>query len=203
MSLKIFQQKIGATPDGVFGKETMIKTMKFYKLSKEQVAHFFGQCAHETGHFKLFVENLNYSADGLLKIFGKYFKSNASAIKYARKPEMIANVVYANRMGNGDEASGDGWKHRGRGALQTTGKNNYKLLSDHLKKPEILSNPDLVATEYCFDAAIFYFSKNKLWDNCLTVTTSSITTVSKAVNGGTNGLKDRIALTNKYYNLVK
>ena len=203
MSLSKFQEKIGADPDGFFGKETMGKTMEYYKLSKEQVAHFFGQCSHETGHFKVFSENLNYSADGLKKIFGKYFKSDASALKYARKPQMIANLVYANRMGNGDEASGDGWKYRGRGALQTTGKNNYKQLADFLNTPGIMLHPEFVATDYCFDAAYFYFTKNGLWGHCKTVDKEHITTVSKKVNGGYNGLEDRIALTNKYYALIK
>jgi putative chitinase len=118
MSLKSLQGKIGVTADGVFGPGTMKKAMEFYKLSPIRAAHFFAQTAHETGNFKAFSENLNYSADGLNKIFPKYFKNaGRDANAYARNPEKIANVVYASRMANGDEASGDGWKFRGRGAL--------------------------------------------------------------------------------------
>ncbi len=165
MSLVALQKKIGVTADGAFGPGTLKAAMAFYKMSPVRAAHFFAQTAHESGNFKAFSENLNYSADGLTKIFGKYFDA-ASAAKAARNPEKIANRVYANRMGNGNEASGDGWKYRGRGALQLTGKENYKAFADYLKKPEIMDNPDLVATEYSFESAIFFFEKNKLWAIC-------------------------------------
>ena len=203
MSLKDFQTKIGTTPDGDFGPGTIKAAMAFYKLSPERAAHFFGQCSHETGEFQLFEENLNYSADGLKRIFGKYFTADSLALGYARKPERIANRVYANRMGNGNESTGDGWKYRGRGALQTTGKSNYKALSEHLNKPEILTNPDIVETLYAFDAALFYFSKNGLWVNCDVVDDAHILKVSKAVNGGTNGLEDRVKKTKLYYAYAK
>ena len=205
MSLKDLQTKIGTKPDGDFGPGTIKAAMAFFKLSPERAAHFFGQCSHETGGFALFIENLNYSADGLRNTFGKYFPENAPALAlgYARKPEKIANRVYANRMGNGNEATGDGWKYRGRGALQTTGKFNYQALSEHLGKPEIMSNPDLVATEYSFEAALFYFAKNGLWKNCDKVDDEHILKITKAVNGGVNGLSDRVAKTKKYYEYAK
>ena len=205
MSLKDLQRKIGTTPDGDFGPGTIKAAMAFFKLSPERAAHFFGQCAHETGEFKLFLENLNYSSNGLKRIFSKYFPATtpALALGYARKPEKIANRVYANRMGNGDEASGDGWKYRGRGALQTTGHNNYKALSDHLGKPEIMDNPDLVVTLYAFEAALFYFEKNNLWRHCDVVNEEQIKKVTKAVNGGYNGLEHRLLLTKKYYEYAK
>jgi len=204
MSLKSLQTKIAVTADGVFGPTTMKKAMEFYKLTPERAAHFFAQTAHESGNFKAFSENLNYSASGLLGIFKKYFPSEALAKQYARNPEMIANRVYASRMGNGTEASGDGWKFRGRGALQLTGKNNYKQFSDYLKKPEIMTNPNLVATEYSFESAIFFFDKNKLWDICDTgVTKDSILKLTKRINGGTHGLADREEKTMKYYGYVK
>ena len=202
MSLKKFQEIIGAAPDGVFGKETLTKAMEYYKLSKEQTAHFFAQTAHETGGFSLFVESLNYSADRLLQVFPKYFPTKVLAMSYARQPEKIANRVYGNRMGNGPEATGEGYKFRGRGALQTTGKSNYIALSQYLDKPEIITNPDLVATDYAFASAIFYFSKNKLWNLCTKVDDASILAVTKRVNGGTNGLSDRVAKTKKYYALL-
>ena len=124
MSLISLQKKIGVKPDGAFGPGTLKAAMAFYKMSPERAAHFFAQTGHETGEFKLFSENLKYSADGLKKVFSKYFPDDL-AKAYAHQPEKIANRVYASRMGNGDEKSGDGWKYRGRGALQLTGKSNY------------------------------------------------------------------------------
>jgi putative chitinase len=202
MSLVALQKKIGVTADGAFGPGTMKAAMAFYKMSPVRAAHFFAQTAHESGNFKAFSENLNYSADGLTKIFGKYFDA-ASAAKAARNPEKIANRVYANRMGNGNEASGDGWKYRGRGALQLTGKDNYKAFADYLKKPEIMDNPDLVATEYSFESAIFFFEKNKLWDICdKGVNDAAILALTKRINGGTHGLDDRKEKTKKFAAMV-
>jgi putative chitinase len=204
MSLKSLQEKIGVTADGAFGPGTMKKAMEFYKFTPERAAHFFAQTAHESGNFKAFSENLNYGAKGLLGIFKKYFPTEAKALEYERKPEKIANLVYASRMGNGDEASGDGYKFRGRGALQLTGKSNYQAFSDYMKKPEIMDNPDLVATEYSFESAIFFFDKNKLWDICdKGVSKDTILALTKRINGGTHGLEDREEKTNKYYGYVK
>lgn len=203
MSLISLQKKIGATADGAFGPGTLKAAMTFYKMSPERAAHFFGQTAHETGDFALFSENLNYSAAGLDKIFGKYFPDKLED-QYARQPIKIANRVYANRMGNGDEASGDGWKYRGRGALQLTGKSNYKAFSDYLKKPEIMQNPDLVADEYAFESAIFFFDNNKLWAICdKGVDDGTILSLTKKINGGTNGLDHRMSLTKRYYSWLK
>ena len=203
MSLKSLQEKIGVTADGVFGPGTMKKAMEFYKFTPIRAAHFFAQTAHETGGFKLFTENLNYSADGLQKIFGKYFPGTLEE-SYSRNPEKIANRVYASRMGNGAEASGDGWKFRGRGALQLTGKDNYKAFSDYLKKPEIMTNPDLVATTYSFESAMFFFDKNKLWSICdQGVNDAAILALTKRINGGTHGLADRNEKTKKYYEYIK
>jgi len=139
MSLQSLQEKIGVKVDGVFGPNTMRKAMSFYKLSPLRATHFFAQTGHETGEFKAFSENLNYSPQGLGTTFKKYFPTITLANSYARQPERIANRVYANRMGNGDEASGDGWKFRGRGALQLTGKNNYVEFAKHLQRPEIVT----------------------------------------------------------------
>ena len=203
MSLKSLQEKIGVVADGAFGPGTMKKAMEFYKLTPVRAAHFFAQTAHETGGFKAFAENLNYSGDGLKGIFGKYFPGNLNEL-YARNPEKIANRVYGSRMGNGDEKSGDGYKFRGRGALQLTGKENYKAFSDYLKKPEIMTNPDLVATTYSFESAMFFFDKNKLWSICdQGVNDASILSLTKRINGGTHGLADRSEKTKKYYEYVK
>lgn len=203
MSLKSLQEKIGVTADGVFGPGTMKKAMEFYKLTPVRAAHFFAQTAHETGGFKTFSENLNYSADGLQKIFGKYFPGNLEE-SYAKQPEKIANRVYGSRMGNGDEKSGDGYKFRGRGALQLTGKDNYLLFAQYLQKPEIMTTPDLVATTYSFESAMFFFDKNKLWSICdQGVNDASILALTKRINGGTHGLEDRNQKTKKYYEYVK
>ena len=203
MSLKSLQERAGVAADGAFGPGTMKAGMALLKLTPVRAAHFFAQTAHETGGFKAFSENLNYSAQGLQGIFGKYFPGNLEE-SYARNPEKIANRVYADRMGNGNEASGDGWKFRGRGALQLTGKANYKAFADYLGKPEIMENPDLVATTYAFDSAMFFFDKNKLWSICdQGINDAAILALTKRINGGTHGLEDRNTKTKKYYEYVK
>jgi len=204
MSLKSLQAKMGIAADGAFGPGTLKAAMAYYKMTPERAAHFFAQTAHESGGFKAFAENLNYGAAGLTGIFKKYFPTNEKALLYERKPEKIANLVYASRMGNGDEASGDGYKFRGRGALQLTGKDNYKVFSEYLKKPEIMTNPDLVATEFAFESAIFFFDRNKLWDICdKGVNKDTILALTKRINGGTHGLADREEKTLKYYGYLK
>ena len=199
MSLIDLQKKIGVTADGSFGPGTMKAAATYFKLNSNRAAHFFAQTAHETGDFKAFAENLNYSAKGLASTFSKYFPSETSAAPYERKPEKIANKVYGGRIGNGPEASGDGWKYRGRGALQLTGKSNYQAFADHINRPDVMTNPDLVAGELAFESAIFFFDKNNLWTICDHGTdNATITIVSKKINGGTLGLDDRIAKTKKF-----
>ena len=203
MSLKSLQEKIGVTADGNFGPTTMKKAMEFFKLTPIRAAHFFGQTSHETGGFTIFTENLNYDAAGLQRVFAKYFPGTLEE-SYSRQPEKIANHVYASRMGNGNEASGDGWKFKGRGALQVTGHDNYSAFSKHLSKPEIMQHPELVATTYSFESAIFFFDKNKLWSICdKGVNDASILELTLRVNGGKNGLDDRLLKTKKYYEYVK
>jgi len=199
MSLKSLQTKIGIPADGAWGPGTFKAAMAFYKLSPVRAAHFFAQTAHETGGFKAFSENLNYNAKGLMGIFKKYFPDAATAAKYERKPEAIANRVYASRMGNGPESSGDGWRYRGRGALQLTGRDNYKAFADYCKRPDVMSNPDLVATELAFESAMFFFERTKLWAICdQGVTDAAILSLTKKINGGTHGLADRSDKTKKY-----
>ena len=203
MSLKSLQERVGVTADGAFGPGTLKAAMAFFKMTPARAAHFFAQTSHETGGFKLFVENLNYSAQGLQGTFGKYFPGTLEE-SYARNPEKIASRVYADRMGNGNEASKDGWKFRGRGALQLTGKSNYEAFAKYLGKPEIMTNPDLVATTYAFESAMFFFEKNNLWSICdKGVTNDTILTLTKRINGGTNGLADRQEKTIKYYGYLK
>lgn len=167
-----------------------------------RLAHFLAQCGHESGGFRATQENLNYSAKGLCGIFRKYFPSVTVAMQYERKPEKIANKVYANRMGNGNEASGDGWKHRGRGYIQLTGKENYKAF-DATVPEDIMANPDLVATKYALASAAFFFKKNGLWAICdRGADMATVTAVTKRVNGGTIGLADRQKHFNEFYHLL-
>ena len=199
MSMVELQKKIGVTADGAFGPGTFKAAAAFYKLSPDRAAHFFAQTAHESGGFKAFSENLNYGAKGLRGIFGKYFPTDALARAYERQPMKIANRVYANRMGNGDEASGEGWLFRGRGSLQLTGKFNFKAFSDYIGRPDVMTNPDIVATELAFESALWFFDKNKLWSICdQGINDSAILALTKRINGGTHGLDDRKQKTKKY-----
>jgi putative chitinase len=198
-ALAALQSKCGITADGKWGPGTYKAARDFFKLTNNQAAHFFGQCAHESGGFKVFQENLNYSAQGLNGIFKKYFPTPASTTGYARKPEKIANKVYANRMGNGPESSGDGWKFRGRGPIQLTGKSNYTAFAADIGRPDVLTNPDIVATELAFESALWFFRKNGLFAIAdKGVTDAIITQITKRVNGGTHGLDDRLKKTKQY-----
>jgi putative chitinase len=199
MSLIELQKKIGVTADGAFGPGTLKAAAAYYKLSPNRAAHFFAQTAHESGNFKAFSENLNYSAKGLRGIFRKYFPTDALAKAYERKPAKIANRVYGNRMGNGDEASGDGFAFRGRGALQLTGKFNYSEFAKYVNRPDVMTNPDIVATELAFESALWFFDKNKLWGICdQGINDAAILALTKRINGGTHGLDDRKLKTKKY-----
>ena len=200
--IKAFQRLNGLTADGIIGKNTLLKIKEVVGIPTiEATAHFVGNTWHETGGFKVFEENLNYSASGLLNIFPKYFNQN-TAVQYARKPKDIANIVYANRMGNGNFNSGEGYKFRGRGALQSTGKNNYTLLGKYLGI-DLIKNPDLVSKEYALESAKFYFDSNKLWSMASSVNEESIKKVRKAVNGGSIGLQDVSNKVKYFYSLLK
>lgn len=155
-----------------------------------RVAGFLAQCQHESLDFNVLQENLNYGATGLRKVFGKYFPTSALANAYARKPEKIANRVYANRMGNGPESSGDGWKYRGRGILQVTGKSNYAACSQEIFGDDTLvKNPDLLSDpKYALLSACWYWEKNNLNSLC---DKKDIVGMTKRINGGVNGLEDR------------
>jgi len=191
----------GKLPQAVLNELPLVME-KFGISNPTRLAHFLSQVAHESGNFKFVNENLNYGAKGLLGIFKKYFPTEALAAAYERKPEKIANKVYASRMGNGDEASGDGYKFRGRGYIQLTGKDNYKAFSDFIGE-DCVANPDLVATKYPLTSAAFFFHKNKLWDICDKGHSHDVVTaVTKRVNGGTIGLEDRIKHFNEYNHLL-
>lgn len=190
----------GHVPDVVISQINDTAT-KFNINTPLRLAHFLAQCGHESGGFTVTSENLNYSALGLKKIFGKYFPTDALANSYARQPEKIANRVYANRMGNGDEKSGDGYKFRGRGYIQLTGKQNYTSFATAINDMDVISNPIKVATNYPLLSAAWFFQR------CLTKcdigpSREVVTAVTKLVNGGTIGLEDRIKHFNEYYKLL-
>lgn len=165
---------------------------QFQITDTEDVCNFIAQVGHESAQFNVLSENLNYSADGLLKTFGKYFGNapKASAAAYARNPEKIANLVYANRMGNGSESSGDGWKYRGKGLIQLTGKTNYENCSKSLfGDSRLLASPeDLAKPEMALRSALWFWTSNKL------SSVTDFTALTKRINGGTNGLEDREAI---------
>lgn len=193
--IKEFQQANGLVDDEIIGVKTIAKMQEVWKIhSKMWLAHFLGQLHHESGGFNMRFENLNYSAQGLTKTFRKYFPTIESTTGYARNPMRIANRVYANRMGNGDELSGDGWKYRGRGAIQLTGKNNYNQFN-----PRTVNDPDSVAYEYYFSSAKFFFDINGIWGLCEDLSEACIKRVTRRINGGYNGLEDRIKWTKYYY----
>jgi putative chitinase len=181
----------------------MLEVVKRYNITQPlRLAHFMAQIAHESGDFKFIRENLNYSSEALLRVFPKYFKDKATADGYARNPEKIGSRVYGGRMGNGFEATKEGFLFRGRGYIQLTGKDNYRAFSTFIGE-DCVANPDLVATKYPMDSAIWFFDKNKLWDICdKGATTDVVTQVTKRVNGGTHGLQDRINKFNLYNSLL-
>jgi len=190
----------GDLPESVYD-ELKYTCEKFNIDTKLRLVHFLAQCAHESGNFKFLKENLNYSESALKSVFGKYFTSE-TAKQYARKPELIAGRVYANRMGNGNEASGEGWKFRGRGYIQLTGKNNYSKLSEYLNE-DLVSNPNLVSTKYPLSSAAFFFDHNNLWNLCDDgVLESDVKKVTRRVNGGYHGLTDRQNKFDKFLNLI-
>ncbi len=164
---------------------------KFEITTAARVAGFVAQCQHESLDFTILQENLNYGAKGLRGLFGKYFPTDELAKQYERKPQMIANRIYANRMANGNEQSGDGWKFRGRGILQITGRANYTQCSRDLFGDDTLADdPDLVRTpEYAIITACWFWHKNQLNQIC---DRGDIVLLSKKINGGTIGLEDRI-----------
>jgi putative chitinase len=190
----------GHIPDAVIAQ--IPETAKKFNITNNlRLAHFLAQCGHESGGFKAVSENLNYSADGLKKIFPKYFPGNL-AESYSRNPEKIASKVYGGRMGNGDETTKEGFKFRGRGYIQLTGKSNYTNFAKFIGE-DTVANPDLVATKYPLASAAFFFDSNKLWAICdKGADDATVTAVTKRVNGGTIGLDHRLKEFKKIYSLL-
>lgn len=191
----------GHIPDEVIAQIPGVQD-KFAVNTPLRLAHFLAQCGHESGGFKFKSENLNYSAEILRKVFPKYFPDIVVAKQYERKPEAIASRVYGGRMGNGPEASKEGFKYKGRGYIQLTGKDNYKAF-DATVPEDILANPDLVATQYPLLSAAWFWNSRKL--NSIAdqgATDEVVTKVTKLVNGGTIGLADRIKHFKEYHKLL-
>jgi len=189
----------GHVPDAVIAQlpDTMAK---FGIDTPIKLAHFLAQAGHESGGFKAVQENLNYGAKGLRGIFSKYFPTDAKALEYERKPEKIANLVYGGRMGNGAEATGEGYKFRGRGYIQLTGKDNYTAFTKAIGE-DCVANPDLVATKYPLASAAWFFTR--CLAKCTDDSDAAITAVTKSVNGGVIGLEDRKKHFKEYYALLK
>lgn len=174
---------------------------KFAINNPLRLAHFLAQCAHESGSFKLTKENLNYSAEGLLKTFPKYFKDLATAKQFERKPDAIADKVYGGRMGN--TAPNHGSMYKGRGYIQLTGLQNYSAFNKVVEE-DILANPELVATKYPMLSAAWFWDSRKLNDIADTGSTDEVVTkITKVVNGGTHGLADRISKFKAFYSQLK
>ena len=173
-----------------------------FKINNPLVlSHFLAQCAHESGNFKFVRENLNYSAQGLLKTFPRYFSKDTAEIA-ARKPELIANIVYSNRGGNGDRQSGHGWLYRGRGYLQLTLRDNYKSFGEYIGD-DLLKNPDLVATKYPLLSAAWFFEVKVLWNLAARdASDETIKHLTRRINGGFNGLADRISKTKLFTSIL-
>jgi putative chitinase len=170
--------------------EAISSILPEYEINTPQrVAAFLAQCAHESGGFVFLKENLNYKAASLRKVFPKYFPDDATAAAYANKPERIANRVYANRMGNGPEDSGDGWRYCGRGLIQLTGKDNYTFFAASIDVPVEEASEYLQTFEGAVQSACFFWEQNNLnkWAD-----SGDILTLTKRINGGTIGLEDRI-----------
>ena len=176
--------------------------MKQFNITNSfRLTHFLAQVAHESGNFRFVRENLNYSTEGLLKVFPKYFDRNTAPL-YARRPQAIANMVYNGRMGNRLK-SNDGWNFRGAGFLQLTGRTNFKAFSDFIGDPKIMDDPSLVATKYPLTSAAWFFDKRGLWKICDEgVDLATIRKVTRVVNGGFNGISDRVSKTNVLFNIL-
>ena len=171
----------------------LVDILPQYAIStRRRVAGWLSQCGHESGDFKILQENLNYGVKGLLGVFPKYFPTQALAESYQRKPEMIANKVYGGRMGNGAESTGDGWKYRGRGLIQITGKENYTNCSMALYGDgSLLGNPDLLMDiDGAIRSACWYWNSRNI---NVDADNGNVLAMTKKVNGGTIGLDDRQA----------
>jgi putative chitinase len=199
LAMQKLQERIGAATDGSFGPNTARAITKHFGLSAERSAHLLGQASHESGGFKRVCESLYYSsADRIRKVWPSRFRTVEDAQPYARNPKALADKVYSNRMGNGEN---EGSVFIGRGFLQLTGKDNYRSFAADMRLPEVMTDPSLIETDYAFETAYWFFEKNKLFKIADDgVNTDTIEKITKRVNGGYHGLQDRMDETHKIYN---
>ena len=190
---------IGKNPYLDYWYDSMCQILPVYEIdTPERVAAWLAQTAHESGYFRFLKENLNYKAASLQKVFKKYFPTEEMAKAYEKQPEKIANRVYANRMGNGDEASGDGFRYLGRGLIQLTGKNNYTFFAASIDTP-LEEIPEYLQTfEGAVQSACWFWEQNNI--NAL-ADKRDIVTMSKRINGGTIGMEDRLMKYEKCLNM--
>jgi len=198
LAMQKLQERIGAATDGSFGPNTARAITKHFSLSAERSAHLLGQASHESGGFTRVCESLYYSSpDRIKKVWPTRFKTVSDAEPYARNPKALADKVYSNRMGNGEN---EGSVFIGRGFLQLTGKDNYRSFASDMRLPEVMTDPSLIETDYAFETAYWFFEKNKLFKIADEgVDTDTIEKITKRVNGGYHGLQDRMDQTNKIY----
>jgi putative chitinase len=198
LAMQKLQERIGASTDGSFGPNTARAITKHFGLSAERSAHLLGQASHESGGFTRVCESLYYSSpDRIRKVWPTRFKTVSDAEPYARNPKALADKVYSNRMGNGEN---EGSVFIGRGFLQLTGKDNYRSFASDMRLPEVMTDPSLIETDYAFETAYWFFEKNKLFKIADEgVDTDTIEKITKRVNGGYHGLQDRMDQTNKIY----
>ena len=198
LAMQKLQERIGAATDGSFGPNTARAITKHFGLSAERSAHLLGQASHESGGFTRVCESLYYSsADRIRKVWPSRFPTLEDAQPYARNPKALADKVYSNRMGNGEN---EGSVFIGRGFLQLTGKDNYRSFAADMRLPEVMTDPSLIETDYAFETAYWFFEKNKLFKIADEgVSTDTIEKITKRVNGGYHGLQDRLDQTNKIY----
>ena len=199
LAMQKLQERIGAATDGSFGTNTARAITKHFGLSAERSAHLLGQASHESGGFKRVCESLYYSsADRIRKVWPSRFRTVEDAQPYARNPKALADKVYSNRMGNGEN---EGSVFIGRGFLQLTGKDNYRSFAADMRLPEVMTDPSLIETDYAFETAYWFFEKNKLFKIADEgVDKDTIEKITKRVNGGYHGLQDRMDQTHKIYN---
>lgn len=203
-ALKMLQKTCGVTPDGAFGPNTARAIASHYGWTPERGAHLLGQAAHESMNFLVSEENLNYRASTMCRVWPSRFKSEAEAAPYAMNPEALANKVYSNRMGNGPESSGDGWKYAGKGFIQLTGKDNTRAFAEHIGRDSLIDDPSPIATDLAMESAVFFFEKNGLFSIAdQGVNDDTIKQITRRVNGGYHGLDDRIEKTKKIYGWLK
>jgi putative chitinase len=207
--LKVYQRINGLTQDGIVGPKTAAVMMREFDIEPVQFAHFIGQLRTESRDFTADRENLNYSASVLRIVFPKYFRQDEFN-RFAYHPVDIANRVYADRMGNGDELSGDGWRYRGAGASQITGKNTMRAYFDHVGLSSYTDTNVICEPAHYFKSAVWYWTTNKVWDICTDTSTESIVRTSKAINCGNpdsrtipNGLIDRQHNTREMFECLK